>query len=150
MPFTVLVCVDGSELAESALVEGLAALREHERTVLVTVVDGPDSSLVVGGSGFAGGVLTGEELAAIQDEKVSEAQAMLKETATRLGHTDAELVVLEGSAGPAICDLAASLPASVIVLGTRGRGGIRRAVLGSVSDHIVRHAPCVVLTRNPD
>jgi nucleotide-binding universal stress UspA family protein len=150
MPFTVLVCVDGSELAESALVEGLAVLREHERTVLVSVVDGPDTSLVMGGSGFAGGVLTGEELAKIQREKIAEAESMLKETATRLGHADAELVVLEGAAGSAICELAETLPASVIVLGTRGRGGLRRAVLGSVSDHVVRHAPCVVLTRNPD
>jgi len=33
------------------------------------------------------------------------------------------------------------------VLGTRGRGGLRRAVLGSVSDHVVRNAPCPVVTR---
>ena len=149
MPFTVLVCVDGSELAESALVEGLAVLRDHERTVLVTVVSGPDSSLVVG-TGFAGGVMSGDELVTVQQEKVAEARAMLKETAARLGHSDAELMVLEGPAGTAICELAASLPASAIVIGTRGHGGVRRAVLGSVSDHVVRHAPCVVLTRNPD
>lgn len=149
MAFTVLVCVDGSELAEAALVEGLAALREHDRTVLATVVEGPDASLVVG-TGFAGGVLTGAELDAVQQEKVTAAETMLRETAERLGLEGAELLVLEGPPGPALCDLAASLPASVMVIGTRGHGGLRRAVLGSVSDHVVRHAPCVVLTRNPD
>lgn len=149
MPFTVLVCVDGSQLAEAALLEGLAALHEHERTVIATVIEPPDSSLVVG-TGFAGGVLTGEELDAAQNERVTEAETMLRETATRLGLADAELAVLEGSPGPALVDFASSLPASVMVIGTRGHGGVRRAVLGSVSDHVVRNAPCVVLTRNPD
>ena len=32
-----------------------------------------------------------------------------------------------------------------IVRGSRGRGGLRRAVLGSVSDHVVRNAPCPVV-----
>ena len=31
------------------------------------------------------------------------------------------------------------------MVGSRGRGGLKRAVLGSVSDHIVRNAPCPVL-----
>ncbi len=149
MPFTVLVCVDGSELAEAALVDGLGVLKEHERTVIATVIDAADPMLVVG-TGFAAGVMTGEELDTIQRQAREQAQQMLSETAARLGFGDAELMVLEGVAGPAICELAESLPASVIVLGTRGRGGIRRAVLGSVSDHVVRHAPCVVLTRNPE
>ena len=33
----------------------------------------------------------------------------------------------------------------LIVLGSRGRGGIRRALMGSVSDAVVRHAHCPVL-----
>jgi nucleotide-binding universal stress UspA family protein len=38
-----------------------------------------------------------------------------------------------------------------VVVGSRGRGGIRRALLGSVSDYVVRNAPCsVVVTRSPD
>ena len=53
--------------------------------------------------------------------------------------------MLAGSPGPSICELAAALPASVVVIGSRGRGGFRRAVLGSVSDHVVRHAPCPVV-----
>ena len=31
-----------------------------------------------------------------------------------------------------------------------GRGGLKRAVLGSVSDHVVRHAPCAVLMVTDD
>ena len=54
---------------------------------------------------------------------------------------DAELFVVAGSPGHRLCELAEELPASVIVMGTSGRGGIRRAFLGSVSDHVVRNAP---------
>ena len=55
-------------------------------------------------------------------------------------------LMVTGSPGRRLCELAESLDASVIVMGTRGLGGIKRAVLGSVSDHVVRNAPCPVLT----
>jgi nucleotide-binding universal stress UspA family protein len=48
---------------------------------------------------------------------------------------------LEGRPGPAICQLAVDLSARAIVIGSQGRGGLKRAVLGSVSDRVVRHAP---------
>jgi nucleotide-binding universal stress UspA family protein len=149
MPFTVLVCVDGSELAHQALVDGLSVLKPHDRTVIATVVESADPMLGVG-TGFAAGVMTGEELQMLQPQARENATEMLRDTAQRLGLSDAELVIMEGPAGPSIVELAGTLSASVIVLGTRGHGGIRRAVLGSVSDHVIRHAPCAVLTRNPD
>ena len=89
--------------------------------------------------------MTPEEAAQDDAEVRGAAQAVLDETAQTLG-LDAETMIVEGTPGPAICDLAAALPASVVVIGTHGRSGIRRAVLGSVSDHVVRNAPCPVLT----
>jgi nucleotide-binding universal stress UspA family protein len=44
-----------------------------------------------------------------------------------------------------IVALAEELGAGLIVMGSRGRGGIRRALMGSVSDSVVRHAHCPVL-----
>ena len=55
--------------------------------------------------------------------------------------------ILVGDAGHEICQLAETLPASVVVLGTHGRGGIKRAIMGSTSDHVVRHSPCPVLVQ---
>ena len=52
----------------------------------------------------------------------------------RIGEVDLEIV-----------SLARELEVSLIVVGCRGRGGIRRAIGGSVSDAIIRHAPCPVL-----
>jgi nucleotide-binding universal stress UspA family protein len=45
----------------------------------------------------------------------------------------------------AIVHLADQLYAGLIVMGSRGLGGIRRALMGSVSDSVVRHAHCPVM-----
>jgi nucleotide-binding universal stress UspA family protein len=54
-------------------------------------------------------------------------------------------LVWEGEPGPAILDAAASERADLIVVGTHGRNRVERMVLGSVSDHVTRNAPCPVL-----
>jgi nucleotide-binding universal stress UspA family protein len=50
-----------------------------------------------------------------------------------------------GAADLEIVGVAEKLGADLIVMGCRGRGGIRRAVGGSVSDAVIRSAPCPVL-----
>jgi nucleotide-binding universal stress UspA family protein len=54
-------------------------------------------------------------------------------------------LVWEGEPGPAIVEAAESERVDLIVVGTRGRNRVERFVLGSVSDHVVRTAPCPVL-----
>lgn len=44
-----------------------------------------------------------------------------------------------------IVNAAKDWPADLIVIGSHGRGGIRRALLGSVAEGVMRHAPCPVL-----
>jgi nucleotide-binding universal stress UspA family protein len=59
-------------------------------------------------------------------------------------------LVWEGQPGEAIIDAAQAEVADLIVLGTHGRTGIDRSLFGSVSDHVIRHAPCpVVVVRGP-
>ena len=50
-----------------------------------------------------------------------------------------------GEAAPEIVDLAEEIGAGLIVLGSTGQGGIKRALLGSVSESVVKHAHCPVL-----
>lgn len=148
MDHTVLACTDGSELAIDALRAGLALLRPGSAVTFVTAVPAPDGTLVTG-VGMAGGVMSAETYEQIADDARREAEDVLDRTAAALGREDAPRRVIEGPPGPAICALAADLDAAAIVIGSRGRGGLRRAVLGSVSDHVVRHAPCPVVVSGP-
>ena len=60
-------------------------------------------------------------------------------THLRMGAVDLEIV-----------GLAEELQADLIVMGSRGLGGVRRALMGSVSDSVVRHAHCPVLVVRPE
>ena len=73
------------------------------------------------------------ELLDEQVRRIEGAEGTVKEAHLRLGRADEEIV-----------DLAQSIGAGLIVMGSRGHGRIRRALMGSVSDSVVRHAPCPV------
>jgi nucleotide-binding universal stress UspA family protein len=62
-----------------------------------------------------------------------------------VGASAAQLHQRFGRPDEEIISLAEELGARLIVLGSRGRGGVRRALMGSVSDSVVRHAHCPVL-----
>ena len=140
----VLLCTDGSELSLAALADGLAVVQSGLPVVLVTAMAGLDHAAVMG-SGHSGPVMTESEAERSHQEAVAEADAVLARAADVLDLPDARHRRIEGEVGPAICTLASELDAAAIVVGSRGRGGLRRMVLGSVSDHLVRHAPCPVV-----
>src|SRR3954467_3829007 len=152
---------DGSEASIAALRTGLAVVAPDD-ILLVTVVDHGDESRV-SGTGMAGGVMTDTEFDAMEKARLGEAESSLAEAAEALGLGSAETQVLRGDPARALCDLASDRDARAIVVRTRarggvkagrvagGRGGVKRAVLGSVSEHVVRNAPCpVLITRPPD
>jgi nucleotide-binding universal stress UspA family protein len=68
-----------------------------------------------------------------QAKRIEESGGTVKETHLREGRADAEIV-----------ELAEEIGAGLIVMGSRGHGRLRRALMGSVSDAVVRHAHCPV------
>jgi nucleotide-binding universal stress UspA family protein len=150
-PSTVIVCVDGSELSLAAAATGVELVRSVDVITLVTVVDAVDMSLADDASGLAGPTATLPELEAIRTTAQASGEQILDEAAKVLACDNLEARVLEGRPADEICALAAELSARAIVIGSRGRGGMRRALLGSVSDHVVRNAPCpVVVVGDPE
>ena len=143
----IIVAVDGSDAAIHAAREGLALVSGS--VLIATAIEPSDPGLVVG-TGFAGGVMSAEEFEEFERAAVEAGRKDAADAARVLGITDPEIVVLRGSPGPSLCDLAAERSARAIVMGSRGRGGIKRALLGSVSDHVVRNAPCPVVITGPN
>jgi nucleotide-binding universal stress UspA family protein len=82
-----------------------------------------------------------------------EGRRLLDEQARRIeaaGGNVAQTHLRLGAAAEEIVALAEDTGAGLIALGSRGRGGIRRALMGSISDAVVRHAHCPVLVARGD
>jgi universal stress protein A len=81
------------------------------------------------------------------DDDLRALESELASAARRHGlMIDGELeLVVSPSPGPCIVQKAEELGSDLIVMGTHGRGGMVRAVLGSAADWVVRKAPCPVV-----
>jgi nucleotide-binding universal stress UspA family protein len=141
-PTKILLATDGSEEAAFAA-----------RTA-IDIADKTNSELhvvVVGlSAGYVG--MGPPEIADIpgprQEELNQEAQRLLDDQVKQIeanGGTIAQAHLRVGRADEEIVAVAEELGAGLIVTGSRGLGGIRRALMGSVSDSVVRHAHCPVL-----
>jgi nucleotide-binding universal stress UspA family protein len=137
-PTTILLATDGSNEAELAAstAADLSARTDSELHVIhvgeVPLVYHPERH---------GGYHVEYEKAESQARQLLEAQV---EKVRAAGATVAQAHLKMGKADEEIADLAESMGAGLIVMGTRGHGRIRRALMGSVSESVVRHAHCPV------
>jgi len=137
-PTTILLATDGSREAELAA-STAAELSERTNSELHVVH--------VGEVPFVyhperhGGYHVDYEKAETQARQLLEAQV---EKMGAVGATVAQAHLKMGRADEEIVDLAESIGVGLIVMGTRGQGRMRRALMGSVSESVVRHAHCPV------
>lgn len=138
---TIIVGIDGSEAAATALDLAANEATVHGARLRVVVVwQVPVSAYAVGGGGV---VFDDETLDSLRDAAhriAGDAVARVKQLAPGL---DVSAEVLEGQ--PAERLLESSTDADLIVVGSRGLGGFKRLMMGSVSDQVVHHASCPVL-----
>ena len=144
----VIVATDGSDLAIHDASAGLSLTKRADKLLVVCAVDHVQS--FEDATGHAAPTITYEHAETSNREARAEGDAAVAATAEALqdiGYApeEVETLVVEGHGGPALCRLVAEVGAAALIVRSRGRGGLKRALLGSVSDYIVRNAACSVI-----
>ena len=83
---------------------------------------------------------------ALSEDEIGPVRTALRDVVEELGIVATTEVLLAALPATAILEAALRLKADLIVMGTHGRGGLRRVALGSVAEFVVRHARCPVVT----
>jgi nucleotide-binding universal stress UspA family protein len=147
-PYRVVVGTDLSALGDRAVLEALKLCDRSAGSELHVLCIADDQ--------IVGVRLPGQEV--VQDTKHAQAYlcnhvAKLVELyVTESGGISLDKIatyVTTGLAAERIISLAASVDADLIVVGTHGRTGIKRLLLGSVAEEVVRRAPCGVFVARP-
>jgi nucleotide-binding universal stress UspA family protein len=137
-PTTILLATDGSAEAQlAARTAADLAQRTDSDLHVLTVGAGVPISATTSPAHFED----------VLRENRRQAQEVLKQEAKRIeesGATVNQTHLKEGRAEEEIVERAEELGAGLIVMGSRGHSRLRRALMGSVSDAVVRHAHCPV------
>jgi nucleotide-binding universal stress UspA family protein len=132
----ILITTDGSEKNIATIEEGFAIARACGSKVYATyVVD------VRSFESAPADVVTADLGQMLQ----AESDSALKRVRSLAGETEVETVILEGKPATEIVKFAASHEIDLIVIGTKGKRGLERLLLGSVAESVVRSAGCNVL-----
>jgi nucleotide-binding universal stress UspA family protein len=152
----IVVGVDGSNGSAAALRWALAeaGLRDAPLRV-IHAYEAP--RLALGDLGLAGPVtavppISADDLNRLRDASESEARGVIEATLEQaddeaLDELDIRREVIEGSTVQVL--LEAGRGASLLVVGSRGRGGFAGLLLGSVSQQLTQHPPCPVVVLPP-
>lgn len=141
----VLVPVDGSEVAIAAVECVSRAVDGDARITLMEVTDSAQrifAQTTPAGFEFFGAALDPDTVDAVIDAQRQAAEAHLKAAQELLGGaglTNVQTVIREGLPGDEIVQAVREDGFDLIVMGTHGRSGLFRTVLGSVAEYVVRH-----------
>jgi len=141
----ILCAIDFSDPSNRALVYATAlALKYQARLTILHVVPMSIESMP---SYFRGVDDDRWNLAAVRDAIVAQMRRASEKAGA--GSLSPTLLIDEGRVHEAIVGRAAALPADLLVVGTHGRGGFNRLLLGSVAEKVLRTASCPVLAVPP-
>ena len=134
----ILVTVDGSPDAEQALTEAidLAECEQTPLTLITAVTQLPATAYMT----------AGEALRRLVEDAHADAEAILRRARERVpDDLPVTAVLTEQPIRAALIDQIAKGEHDLVVMGSRGRGAVRAALLGSVSHYVLHHSPVPVL-----
>ena len=141
-PTKILLATDGSRDAELA------------RTTAVDLANSTDSEVhvVTVAPGYPSYDIRNP---AVVEQLRKQAQDILNEQVEKIEQSggkvaEKHLRIADRYRAQQIVQVAEYIGAGLIVMGSRGLGGVRRALIGSVSDSVVRHAHCPVMVVRPE
>lgn len=145
----ILLTLDGSEVSMQAVPHAAALAKATNAPVVILQVIDSEAQIISQASGAAiEPISMGSITVEIAQEAVAaqrqSAQANLEAAKAQMvadGVANVSTVVREGSPGDQIVEAVEQEGADVVVIATHGRSGIRRVIMGSVADHVVRNTP---------
>jgi universal stress protein A len=135
----VLVPLDFSATAERALTYAIALAQQlHARLTLLHVLHLTPLAM---------GEMTAEGVATYLEVQETEAHQLLQVSLKRVQHAglQGDILLVRGTPTQTIVETAGEQGVDLIIMGTHGRTGLTHVLLGSVAEHVVRHASCPVL-----
>ena len=149
-PTRILLASDGSESAAYAT-EVAVELSKKTHSELHVLYVGEDSTASLYPQAADPAWVVQEDLSPLEEQGQQFEQLARRtldaevQQVRAVGGTVAQAHLRMGTPAAEIVELAEELEVGLVVVGNRGLGGIRRALMGSVSDSVVRHAHCLVL-----
>lgn len=139
----ILVPIDGSETSSSALTHAIdLAGNQKAELILLNIIENYDEQL---GDLYL-------DRTEVEKEMKADSEKLLKESAARVKEAGLKPVLIsfamepsDGDAAAKIVDLAKEHHSDLIVIGSHGRSGIKRLLLGSVAESVMRLSDIPVL-----
>lgn len=143
----VLIAIDGSDNSEKAFQFYVEHLHQTGNQMLL--VHAAEPPLLSSSQAVMLSQPVWDQMLESEKKKVQTLEESYAEKMRGHGLTGKIKAVFSGKPGEVIADIAAEEKCSMIVMGTRGLGTVRRTIMGSVSDYVVHHAHCpVIVCRN--
>jgi nucleotide-binding universal stress UspA family protein len=148
----ILVCLDGSKLAEEILPYAVEQARRFESELVLFRAYSESPTISLAMPGMPGVPIDTKRLEKQLLEDEREVEAYLKSCAEKLQAQNPLKISYTGvlgSAGPSIVDYCAGQGIEMIAIATHGRSGPGKVVLGSVADYVIRHSGLPILLVRP-
>jgi nucleotide-binding universal stress UspA family protein len=142
----IMVGIDGSEESVNAADSAIAIAKRHNAELIAINVLTSDIGYAYSSPGIESPPVTIREIILLAEDEVKKWFDDIKEKADKSGiRFRSEIIMAKKSTVSSMLDYAEEQNINLIVVGTRGRSGIKKMLLGSVTSGLVTYAACPVL-----